>query len=102
VTQDQYNTDKLGLQFTKQPPRLLHTHVNSYQDAIDWVKGFLAHRGLYVCEAHLDIHTEQWLLYGAGHTLVAIIPHELLERVGTALARKAELPLGEQLPVASR
>jgi hypothetical protein len=101
-----YNTDKLGVQFSKSLPRLYQISMGDYRPAMDWIVQFVREEGYFVQEASLNPYTERWQFYGRttheGHdALLFTLPHDLMERIYVALAKKEWLPIDMDSPKAT-
>lgn len=79
------NWDALGMLPTKTPHSLFAVNVAAYQGAVDWVRAELARQGYLVTTAVLDPPLEVWRFYDGEKSLVATVPHALMERVLGAL-----------------
>ena len=77
--------DKLGLKYlSKESPELYRADLKWWQEAIDWIKTWLAGRNYAVSRAELDPHTQRWLFY-EGDVLVVAIEHSLIDRLAARL-----------------
>ena len=76
--------DKLGTKLKKAQPELYRADLGWWQDAVDWVRVWLASRGYVVSRAELDPHTQRWLFY-EGDVLVVAIEHALVDRLAALL-----------------
>ena len=80
-----YDFDKLGLKnLSKESPELYRADLKWWQEAIDWIKTWLAGRDYAVSRAELDPHTQRWLLYEQD-TLVVAIEHAFVDRLAALL-----------------
>ena len=74
-------SDTMGVTLTKSTPKLFNCSLKYYEDAIEWVKAFLAERGYYVTRATLDPYVEVWFLYERDGTLITALDNAIIEDI---------------------
>src|SRR3990167_9473877 len=76
-----------GVILKKPTPKLFSANLNHFEDAIGWVRRYLARHGYVVNVARLDPYVEVWFFY-EDDTLVLILGHDDVGRIAEGLYKR--------------
>jgi len=88
-----FDQDATGVKLEKPRPRLFSSNLNHYEEAIEWVRTYLAQKGYVVGTAMLDPYVEVWFFYEHDGALVLILGHDDIERIAAGLYRRVGMRL---------
>lgn len=78
---EHFNSDTAGVKITKPTPTGFVLVLGSFQEAADWVKGYLRGHGYDVMEAVFDPYSNRWMFYSHEGTFIIALDHDYMERL---------------------